>query len=303
MTKTSLSRRISSAIASRSASRMVMVTISVPSGISGSLAACGTGASGAFAGFGACTSCVFACGFWTFAGGADSAAFCCGAGFDDLIAVLSSPSPRITAIGVFTATSAVPSGTKIFPRVPSSVASTSIVALSVSISAMTSPDLISSPSFLSHLARLPFSIVGESAGMSTSVGMAYCFPDNKSAVHIGIKFGDVGLRVVRGKLRRLVDQVANFTVNLLQCILGSEFLFQNSVTRHVDWIVMGAYFIYLFACAVLRRVRHRMPAISIGEHLEDIGAFARPAPRGGLLSGCLYGSYIHAVDLVTGNVE
>ena len=46
-----------------------------------------------------------------------------------------------------------------------------MVALSVSISAMMSPDLTVSPSFLSHLARLPFSIVGDSAGIRTSVGM------------------------------------------------------------------------------------------------------------------------------------
>src|SRR6185436_16975434 len=49
-----------------------------------------------------------------------------------------SPSARMVAIGVLTATSAVPSGINILPSVPSSVASTSIVALSVSISAMTS---------------------------------------------------------------------------------------------------------------------------------------------------------------------
>ena len=74
-------------------------------------------------------------------------------------------------MGVLTATSLVPSGTRIFPSVPSSTASTSMVALSVSISAMTSPDLTASPSFFSHLARLPFSIVGESAGIRTSIGM------------------------------------------------------------------------------------------------------------------------------------
>ncbi len=80
------------------------------------------------------------------------------------------------AIGVFTATSAVPSGTRILPSVPSSVASTSMVALSVSISAMMSPDLTVSPSFFSHLARLPFSIVGDSAGMRMSIGMGLnCF--------------------------------------------------------------------------------------------------------------------------------
>src|SRR5215203_5646784 len=56
--------------------------------------------------------------------------------------------------------------------VPSSTASTSMVALSVSISAMMSPDLTLSPSFFSHLARLPFSIVGDSAGMRMLIGMA-----------------------------------------------------------------------------------------------------------------------------------
>ena len=71
------------------------------------------------------------------------------------------------AIGVLTATSAVPSGTRILPSVPSSAASTSMVALSVSISAMMSPALTASPSFLTHLARLPFSIVGDSAGINT----------------------------------------------------------------------------------------------------------------------------------------
>jgi pyruvate dehydrogenase E1 component beta subunit len=79
--------------------------------------------------------------------------------------------PARTAITWLTGTSAVPSGTTILAMVPSSTASTSIVALSVSISASTSPGLTLSPSFLSHLARLPFSIVGESAGMRMLIGM------------------------------------------------------------------------------------------------------------------------------------
>src|SRR5258708_15502505 len=67
--------------------------------------------------------------------------------------------------------SAVPSGTRIFAITPSSIASYSMVALSVSISAMMSPALTLSPSFLSHLARLPFSIVGDSAGIVMLIGM------------------------------------------------------------------------------------------------------------------------------------
>ena len=66
---------------------------------------------------------------------------------------------------MLTATPSVPSATRILPILPSSTASNSIVALSVSISAMMSPDLTVSPSFFSHLASLPSSIVGESAGM------------------------------------------------------------------------------------------------------------------------------------------
>ena len=56
--------------------------------------------------------------------------------------------------------------------VPSSIASNSIVALSVSISAMTSPDFTASPTATSHLASVPSSIVGESAGIFSSIGIA-----------------------------------------------------------------------------------------------------------------------------------
>ena len=86
-------------------------------------------------------------------------------------AFTSSPSSASTAMSWLTATSWVPSGTTILASVPSSIASYSIVALSVSISAMTSPGLTLSPSFLSHLARLPFSMVGDSAGMRMLTGI------------------------------------------------------------------------------------------------------------------------------------
>ena len=89
----------------------------------------------------------------------------------------SSPSPAISAMSWLTGTSAVPSGTTILARMPSSTASTSMVALSVSISAMTSPDFTVSPSFFSHLARLPFSMVGDRAGIRILMGMALMDPD------------------------------------------------------------------------------------------------------------------------------
>ena len=66
----------------------------------------------------------------------------------------------------------MPSGTTILPMVPSSTASNSIVALSVSISAITAPEETLSPSLTSHFASVPSSIVGESAGIRMLIGMA-----------------------------------------------------------------------------------------------------------------------------------
>ena len=80
-----------------------------------------------------------------------------------------SPSDRMVAIGVLTRTLSVPSGMTILASTPSSTASTSIVALSVSISAKTSPARTVSPSLLTQRAILPSVIVGESAGISTSL--------------------------------------------------------------------------------------------------------------------------------------
>jgi hypothetical protein len=76
-------------------------------------------------------------------------------------------------MGVLTFTPSVPSGTRIFPSRPSSTASTSMVALSVSISAITSPADTSSPSAFIHLASLPSSIVGDRAGIRTWTGIFF----------------------------------------------------------------------------------------------------------------------------------
>ena len=82
-----------------------------------------------------------------------------------------SPGSTSTAIGSLTFTPSVPSPTRILPRTPSSTASTSMVALSVSISAMTSPALTSSPSFFSQRASVPSVMVGERAGIRMLVAM------------------------------------------------------------------------------------------------------------------------------------
>src|SRR4051794_24216721 len=94
---------------------------------------------------------------------------CAAAGFDFAASATLSPSAASTRIGVLTATPSVPSGTRICATVPSSTASTSIVALSVSISQSTSPDFTASPTLTCHLASLPSVMVGERAGIRTEI--------------------------------------------------------------------------------------------------------------------------------------
>src|SRR4029079_12334438 len=72
----------------------------------------------------------------------------------------------------FTFTPSAPSGTTIWPILPSSTASTSMVALSVSISQITWPDFTASPAFTCHLASLPSVMVGDSAGIRMLIDIA-----------------------------------------------------------------------------------------------------------------------------------
>ena len=73
--------------------------------------------------------------------------------------------------GVLTDIEFVPSLNKISFTVPSSTASNSIVALSVSISAIKSPAFTLSPSLTNHLDILPSFIVGDKAGIKILIVM------------------------------------------------------------------------------------------------------------------------------------
>src|SRR4051794_31901602 len=327
MTKTSPSRRISSAMASRSASRIVMVTISVPSGTSGSGSAAGCGgdatADCGSAGAGA-SSAADSSDPDGAAGGADSAPFCCCAGcccagcccagccagapaWKLLSAPASSPSPRITAIGVLTATSAVPSGTRICPSVPSSVASTSIVALSVSISAMMSPDLTLSPCCFTHLARFPFSIVGDSAGINTGIGIGFLvlvlLVSAQSAGDVGPQLGGIGLRVVGREFGGLVDDLADLGVDRLEDFLARPLGGERAGAHLLDRVVLGAHLLDLLAGPIFGGIGHRVAAVAVGLHFQDIGSIAFAAPLDGPIACRLDGAHVHAVDLLARNVE
>ena len=161
--KTFSSLRISSAMAPFNASRTVIETISVPSGMSGSSATSIEGES---------TGPDFTP--ETGSPSSGSPALFSAFGFSAVSRLeASSPSSAKTAITSLTLTPCAPSSTAILAMTPSSTDSTSMVALSVSISAIISPAETESPSFTSHLARLPSSMVGESAGIKISIAISY----------------------------------------------------------------------------------------------------------------------------------
>ena len=159
MIKTFSSRRISSAIASRSDSRTVS-DVELPDHSVSAVGVATVSAIGA----------VSADGFVSSATGAATGS--AGAsGVGNFMSLALSPSSSNMAITAFTFTCWVPAGTRIWQILPSSMASTSIVALSVSISAITSPERTSSPSATSHFASVPSSMVGDKAGILISMAM------------------------------------------------------------------------------------------------------------------------------------
>ena len=158
-------------MASRRASRTVVEIILVPAGMSGSWSCADAPPSatawplpplvGAEAGFSAALSPWLA--------GEVSAELSEGAAGAASTALASSPSSASIAMTALTFTFSVPSATSSLATTPSSTASTSIVALSVSISAITMPEVTLSPSLIFHLASVPSSMVGERAGMRISI--------------------------------------------------------------------------------------------------------------------------------------
>ena len=151
-------------MASRNASRTVsdaVVPLATGSAAGFSSTATGAGPAAADSGFAAASDVVAV-------SGASGAA---AAGVAAARSSALSPSSSNMAMVVLTLTFSLPAATRMRPILPSSKASTSIVALSVSISAITSPLRTSVPSSTSHFDNVPSSIVGDSAGILISTAM------------------------------------------------------------------------------------------------------------------------------------
>src|SRR5205823_8927633 len=87
-------------------------------------------------------------------------------------------------------------------------------------------------------------------------------------------------------------------LNLLQLVFTGAVLVEQTLTQVVDRIVLGAHAVDFVLGAVLRRVRHGVAAIPVGQHFENDG----PLPGAGMLDRLdgrfVHRDHIHPVDLL-----
>src|SRR5581483_2639632 len=123
------------------------------------------------------------------------------------------------------------------------------------------------------------------------------------AVDIRVELGNLRLLVVRGEFGGLVDAIAHLRVDLLQLVFAGKLGLENTVAHLLDRIVLGAHLLHLFLGAIFGGVGHRVSAIAVGEHFENVRALALAAPFHRLLASGFDRTHIHAVDLLTGKIE
>src|SRR3984957_194548 len=264
-------------MASRSASRTVVSCVG-PQSFSGA----------AFSGTGAAAG-------WAVAAGAAGGAFAagCGAGAS---AETSSPLTASTAIGVFTGTPSVPSVTRMRASFPSSTASTSIVALSVSISAMTSPARTSSPTDFNQRESLPSVMVGDRAGIRICVAICSALQQHVGPKLGGLRFG-ARLREIGGVLPDLFHLIIDFFLFRLGDAERLQFM-----ARAFDAVALAAHLLDFLARAIAAGVGHGMAAVAVGVDVEQIRPLPGAAMRDRDVGGLLHRLDVHAVHLHAGNV-
>ena len=79
--------------------------------------------------------------------------------------------------------------------------------------------------------------------------------------------------------------------------------FDKTGTNLLNRVMLFAHFLHFVLRAIFRRIRHRVTAITIGLHFENIWTLAIAAPLDRALGGITHRTHIHPVDLLTRNIE
>ena len=182
--------------------------------------------------------------------------------------------------------------------VPSSTASNSIVALSVSISARMSPEVTLSPSLTSHLASVPSSMVGESAGILSSIAISSSPPARRCRV-----------RPASGSGASSANSAASTTISLISLSIALSSSSLDAELLQLAWRHARSGRDARDTACTSSRDRYlagsdmRMAAIAVGLQLEEDRPLARLGPGQRLLGRAAHRQHVHAVDLDAGDAE
>src|SRR5262249_32347451 len=124
-----------------------------------------------------------------------------------------------------------------------------------------------------------------------------------SHIDIRVEFRDIRQGTGPGEIDSLGDDFLHLFFDQLDVIVRGVTVFEDASARTVDRIVLVLDLLYLFAGAIFCRVRHRMPAIAIGQHFEDERPLAGPRMLDRAYAGGTHRSNVHRIDLFAGNIE
>mmetsp|Transcript_35447 Transcript_35447/g.90545 ORF Transcript_35447/g.90545 Transcript_35447/m.90545 type:complete len:297 (-) Transcript_35447:635-1525(-) len=296
-------------MASRNASRTVVSVKEVPSGMLGS---------DKTAAFGASTSSPVSSVFIPSPESAGSSVAWPPASPLASTLAASSPSSASTAMTALTFTPSVPSGMRILAKTPSSTASTSIVALSVSISAMMSPEETVSPSCFNHFDNVPSSMVGDRAGMRISTDINVLRKTGWRTVEVlsflasgdldvfqdvSPEFGWIGLRALKRIVGGFLDDALDLFVDILEFVFACMTQFKKLALQALDWIVVRSDVVDFFPFPVFGRVRHGVAAIPISLHFQYVRTFSGTSIFDGFFACFAHSHDIHAIDFLAFDFE
>src|SRR3546814_5027625 len=104
---------------------------------------------------------------------------------------------------------------------------------------------------MSHLASLPSVIVGDRAGIRTSIGMdgfrSLAVPGSRGREDVGVELRRIGFGAVLGKLGGIGDAVADLPVELLQPVFVGMAPVDQDLAQMLDRVTLGAELVHLIA--------------------------------------------------------
>src|SRR5205085_11635050 len=98
-----------------------------------------------------------------------------------------------------------------------------------------------------------------------------------------------------------VDDLPHLAIDGLQ-FLFAHLCGKQSIAHLLDRVLIVTYLIDFLASAILRRVRHRMSAVAVGLHFQNVGSLGGSAPCDGFVASRFLCEGVHAIVMLAGYV-